>query len=308
MPGVHLRREPAAVPHGRTLAAALAIGFSSLADGAILQDGAARPAYLTVVSERQASGTSGPPWQRTEYIQRDRRREESEIFGDVSVSITRCDRDRQIMLSMNRRKYSIAGLTELRRTAGPIPGPALPDQPTLAVEITTLDTGDRAERFGYTARRVVVTRTETALPGSRSSNAEVRSEGWYIDLNPPLGCPSRFDQPPAWDQLLNGTTMTGVLVDRMAVRTSGPRETGFPIEEHRTYRRELVDAAGQRSEDRSSWSMRVLELSSAPHDETLFEVPAGFQPIDQRPVSQASFRAQLWNLGAWLWGLVVRQH
>jgi hypothetical protein len=122
---------------------------------------------LTVVSERQASEASGPSARLTEYIQRDRRREEGDGFGGVSVSVTRCDLDQWIRLSLDRGEYFMARLSERRRSGGPIPGPALPDQPPLAVELKTIDTRERAERFGYMARRVIVTRKETPLPGSR---------------------------------------------------------------------------------------------------------------------------------------------
>jgi len=131
----------------------------------------------------------------TEYIQKDRRREVFAAFGR-RVWITRCDLNQQFLLNLDGREYSVAMLStfpevlQMRKqwpTRGKGSGTG-----TVLLEITTEDTGERQHRFGFMARRVVVTSKEIPRPGARSVPAEVRSVGWYLGFKPQTSCEGRF--------------------------------------------------------------------------------------------------------------------
>src|SRR2546426_2089727 len=78
--------------------------------------------------------------------------------------IWRCDLGQISELNLDDREYHSSPLPkwptreELQARAAKSPQPAQPKKPNLLVEISTVDTGERKELFGYTARHVITTR------------------------------------------------------------------------------------------------------------------------------------------------------
>ena len=86
----------------------------------------------------------------------------------------------------------------------------------------TIDTGERKEMFGYTARRVIIRTTYRYSPDDDAGSRDSEADGWYID--PPAAW--RALHPPIRGHAIlqiavGGRTDTPVFTD------VGPRETGF---------------------------------------------------------------------------------
>ncbi len=80
---------------------------------------------------------------------------------------------------------------------------------------------------------------------------------------------------------------------------TGPKETGFPVEEHRTIR-QLIDSAGRPSEHVTSWSTRVVELSTERQDDALFQIPPDFRLAPGEQVQSPGLWGRLVNWWCWV--------
>jgi len=121
---------------------------------------------------------------------------------------------------------------------------SLPAEPLTAAgssKMEVTDTGERKELFGYSARHLRV--TETAEVG----NGRTETDGWYIDLKGLPSCAS----PRA-------TAKAGSTVD------------GFPA----SYEIATFGGNGRPS---AKIAMQVTDLSAAPLDPALFEVPSAYK-------------------------------
>jgi integrase len=110
-------------------------------------------------------------------------------YGPRLVSITRCDLGQSFELNLDTSEYTSASYPPMPRTKEEIarrglqiPTTYVSDKPTLRIEITTTDTGERKELFGHIARHVVTTRKQIPLEGSHSQLQQSVTDAWYIDL------------------------------------------------------------------------------------------------------------------------------
>jgi|SRR5215467_17495 len=54
------------------------------------------------------------------------------------------------------------------------------DKPTLRIETKTVDTGERKEIYGHTARHIISTRKQTRLAGRLPPRASRNGDGWMV--------------------------------------------------------------------------------------------------------------------------------
>lgn len=234
----------------------------------------------------------------TTYLKPDRKRvEEQQLYrqqlwvGGPAVTlrpsriatITRCDLGQIFQLNLEDREYTSrpipkplsaegqkARAEELRARAAKGPQLQRPAQPNLVIEITTVDTGERKQIFGYAARHVVTTEKRTPLEGAVSVPQEQVTDGWYIDLDTSISCdPPR--QPGAFGALIGGINGR---IDHPTFKLIGQRETGFAIVTNR--RDTLFQPDGSRREGARIDTMRVTNLSTAPLASELFDIPHSF--------------------------------
>jgi len=144
--------------------------------------------YQNSVGQRQADGSLRP------------------IYGPRIASITRCDLGQSFELNLDSSEYSATpyppkALTreEMERRGLKVPAGYVSQKPTLRIEITTTDTGEREEMFGHPARHVITHEKRTPLEGSVSAAHETVTDGWYIDstdidLNQRLSCDRKFPE------------------------------------------------------------------------------------------------------------------
>ncbi len=209
-------------------------------------------------------------------------------YGPHIASITRCDLGQMFQLNLDAHEYSSAPyppkpLTkEQMETIGIKAAPARqpPSKPTLLIETTTVDTGERKQLFGHTARHIIVTRKETPLEGSQREPQESVTDGWYIDLDVRISCDRKYVGEPV---------------------------TGFPVEMKMTNRSTFALADGTKKENTSTNESSITQLEEGPLAPAIFEIPAGFRQvahIEQNP--PLDWQTVLANNWRWLKAQVRR--
>ena len=145
------------------------------------------------------------------------------------------------------------------------------------MEIKTDDTGERKEMFGYTARHVITTKTQTPLESSHSEPQQTVTDGWYIDVDQRL----LVDPKPSRGThgFIGGYVSVGNgkrPIEKPEFVNIGEPETGFPLELTMTSKSPASppDAPG------STFESRVTEFTEGPVDPALFEIPSGFKLVD----------------------------
>jgi hypothetical protein len=213
----------------------------------------------------------------------------------VSVFIVRCDLGQSFSLNMKTEEYSVAEYPPKPLTPGEMEARGLnasvASQPTLRIETTTADTGEREQLFGHVARHVVTTTKQIPLEGSHMQAQETVRDGWYIDVERRISC----DPKPPAGSVSRGFVMVGaatvggksMMAEGPEFVDIGPRETGFPVKEARTTTSETVPATGVRRY--SDWvnESEVIEFKEGPLDPALFEVPYGFKRVERNQRSPA---------------------
>jgi hypothetical protein len=263
----------------------------------------ARP-DLKITTARRGPGRLADDVQ-TQFIRSDRMRTEfqggfrqqlwpggpSASFRRPKVAqVIRCDLGQSFTVNLDERKYSslpyprVPTEAEKQAYASRVPQ-AENRKPTVLVEISTKDTGERKEMFGYMARHVITTRTDAPLEDTTASKGfttrnEYVTDGWYIDLDASISC---VPKPAA------GTFTYGFLTgsndrqqaDVPTLKLVGKPETGFPLVTKMTSRSTITQADGSKREFVNTNEVEVKELSSAALDPGMFEVPSKFERVSQ---------------------------
>jgi hypothetical protein len=205
-----------------------------------------------------------------------RERREVEVLSGRSpekyVGLLQCDRRRNVSIYSAFHTYNAtpiespnARLEWARRTGR---GSAIAETgPEVLRTIETIDTGERKPVGSFIARHVVTNRTTTG-PRDYESPPE-RTDGWYIDL-PINQC---LDRPPSgevWLHLLTG----GTPEPRQRLETRGKPERGYAVEYVHTISLHTGDLVDRQE---------LVNISSAPVDPELFEIPRGYLPALRLP-------------------------
>jgi hypothetical protein len=271
------------------------------------------------------------PTQRTVYLRGDRKRVEFQntfgrgkpngsqepIRGPHLVVITRCDLGQSFELNLDTHEYTAHTYPPKPLTKEELEGRGLKnpikyisDQPTLRIETTTTDTGERKEIFGKIARHVITTRKQTPLEGSHSLPQESVTDGWYIDsstgepsdidLNQRLSCDRKWTQgKPAHAHafLMLGNQPQ----DRPEFVDVGELESGFALQSVMTSSHTFTRPDGTQKQSDSMFETKVTAFEEGPIDLALFEIPSGFEQVEkmERNPPASEFAAQ--PPGLWQW-------
>jgi hypothetical protein len=265
-------------------------------------------------------GTFGTSTQHTIYLQADRKRMEfrnylGETKGPRLVAITRCDLGQMFELNLDTHEYTSAPYPPKPFTREQMEARGLPttvkyvsDKPTLRIEVTTTDTGERKEMFGYIARHVLTTRKQIPLEGSHSEPQEAVTDGWYIDSKPSDSSPSDSSDIDLYQRLScdrqwpKGGKSHAYLqaaggnqpIDKAEFVAVGEAETGFALDSVTTTKSTYALPDGSRKQSNSKNEVRVTQLESGHLDPALFEIPAGFkhvEHIERNPAMSANSNA-----------------
>jgi len=223
--------------------------------------------FKITIKTTMAGNTS----QGTTMIKGSRQRDETSVaMGQSQITITQCDMKRSIQINDSARKYVINSFApDEGDTAGAGGGHAqgaagsAQKGGVVTMTINTVDTGERKEMFGFTARHLKRTTMMESGPGACSQNKmKIENDGWYINLEYGLACESA-SRPSQM-----GPTTQGCR-DRYQYHRTGPATLGFP----------LIETTTMYGDDgRPTFTMmkEVVELSRQPLDAALFEIPAGY--------------------------------
>jgi hypothetical protein len=193
--------------------------------------------------------------------------------GFDQITVTQCDLKRTIQISDATKKYVI---TPMETGDSSATGPATTNVPTKnaptrrggVVNYTSsvVDTGERKEMFGFTARHVKTSMLiQSSADACNQTNQKMEIDGWYIDLNVGLDC--NLDRPPVAPP--NVRTPQGGCQDQTRFRREGTGKTGFPLVE-------TMKMFGPDGQVQFSTTKEVVELSRQPLDAALFDVPSGY--------------------------------
>jgi hypothetical protein len=227
----------------------------------------------------------------TTYTMPDRRRSESRNsinfrnsngtiqVGDPApdVTIVRCDLVQYFELNTKKQEYAVTGYPPVPTSTIPVE-PVVDDAklPTIRAELTTVDTGERKQMFGHTARHVISTMKQSYPDAPNTEPEEYVTDGWYIDLDQGISCaPKRPEKIQSHGYGYMGAGGRWVPVHKTEYVEIGPREKGFALKEvqnRKVYTH--VRLSG------SAYELEVTELFEGPLDPALFEVPADFKRVE----------------------------
>ena len=222
----------------------------------------------TKVKSRQTSG--GQTYENTSYIKGKRQR--SEMSNGQMIVIQQCDLRRNIQIMPQAKAYIIQpyGETATATTGRTAPGQsgATTRGGVVTSTVTTKDTGERKQIFGYTARRIITTMETDSSPDACSqTKSKMQIDGWYIDAAFALDCDSGVAYKPY------SPPSSGGCQDRYVTKQVGVAKKGYPVWEKMTM---FDPATGAES---FSTINEVVEFSQATLEPSLFDVPAGYREV-----------------------------
>lgn len=224
----------------------------------------------TKVKIRQTQG--GQTYENSTYIKGKRQR--SENNGGQMVNITQCDLRRNIMLMPAMKTYMIqpydqpsssTPVAATQTSRPPLQQPAKKGG-VVTSTVTTRDTGERKQMFGYQARHIITTMAMESSPDACSKvNTKMEIEGWYIDAAFALDC----DLGSTYKPYRPNPTGDGCH-DRYETKQVGTAKKGFAVWEKTTM-------FGPNGAESFSTTNEVVEFSQATLDQALFEIPDGYR-------------------------------
>ena len=125
---------------------------------------------------------------------------------------------------------------------------------TVNVYYETIDTGERKQFFGRTAKHLLVRERYAAEPGACDQTHQTEKDGWYIPAS-------------AQRSYLVGAILTGSYMCHDTVVKHGVLSLpGIAV-----------------LETNGSMTREIVELSNDPLDKSLFEIPIGFTKVEALP-------------------------
>jgi hypothetical protein len=247
-------------------------------------------AALADVKVKSKQTISGQSYETATYIKGKRQRTES--FGGM-VNLTQCDLKRGLQLNPNSQTYMVTPFAAATQTATKTTLPTTDKNGVVqtggrvTTTITTKDTGERKQMFGYTARHLIITMETVSSPDAcAKSNIKMVTDGWYIDAAFALDC----------DFGMGGYTTNynrnGGCQDKYDVKTIGAAKRGFPVYEKTT----MFNENGRET---TAMINEVVEFSQATLDASLFDVPAGYREVTDAAQMYAAPSASSGNAGSY---------
>ncbi len=231
---------------------------------------AAQPARVNDLKIKYRMTVGGQGIETITMLKGARERSETRTgYGMDLVNLTQCDLKRTVQISDKTKKYLITPMDDGDSTANSGTGMADASGPSrrggvITYVMTSTDTGERKEMFGFQARHVKTSISIESSPDAcNAMKQRMETDGWYIDftfgLNCEVGRPQLMGAPPA----------RGGCQDRVSYKRVGTGRTGYPL-------LETMTSYGPNGNVVSSITREVVELSREPLDAALFEVPAGY--------------------------------
>jgi hypothetical protein len=221
----------------------------------------------TKIKSRQTSG--GQTYENTSYIKGKRQR--SETNNGQMIVLQQCDLRRNIQIMPQANAYVIQPYDQPATANAASSSTAQPGAVRkgglVTSTVTTRDTGERKQMFGYTARHIITTMVIDSSPDACSPiKSKMEIDGWYIDAAFALDC----DMSQAYKSYTPQTAAG--CQDRYETKQIGMAKKGFAVWEKTTM-------FGQDGAESFSTVNEVVELSQATLDASLFDIPAGYREV-----------------------------
>lgn len=200
------------------------------------------------------------------------KRERSETANGTMVNITQCDLKRGVQMNSAAKTYLINEFVQAIQT-GQTSAPASTDGVVqgggkVTTTITTKDTGERKQMFGYVAKHLIITMETVSSPDACSpNNTKMQMDGWYIDADFVLDCD--YGQQAA---AYNPYARKGGCQDKYEVKQVGAAKRGYPVIEKMT----MFDQNGKET---YTFTNEVVELSKVTLDASLFDIPSDYRQV-----------------------------
>ena len=226
------------------------------------------------------TSVSGQSMQSTTMIKGQRERSETSVsaggYTMNTVSITQCDMRRTIQVNDRARKYLITPMDDGSSSANTSTNTPRTSSPAtrggvVTITVNTVDTGERKEIMGFTARHLKrTTDMESSPDACTQQKTKIETDGWYINLEYGLNCPVNRGSDGG------SATSTGGCRDRYVYKPTGPANIGYPLQETTTM-------YGPDGSVTMTMTKEVVEISRQPLEAALFDIPAGYtQARDQQ--------------------------
>jgi hypothetical protein len=217
-----------------------------------------------------------------------RERSESSVGGIQNVSIMECDLRRTLFISDAEKKYYIEPMASSAPTTTT---PSAPVKTTSKVKsekggtvtrtMEIIDTGERQQMFGMTARHIkTIMTTEPSADACEKDKQRIETDGWYVDLNVGLSC--KFDRPLA--NPMDYGRSGGGCQDQQKFVQKGTGKLGYALKV--TTKISMGDDDDEDMDPQMAammgMSTEVVELSKAALPQSLFEIPAGYTEASSR--------------------------
>jgi hypothetical protein len=223
----------------------------------------------TKVKSRQTSG--GQTYENTSYIKGKRQR--SETNNGQMIVVQQCDLRRNIQIMPQAKAYLIqpydqpAASTATNTNAATSQPGAIRKGGVVTSTVTTRDTGERKQMFGYTARHIITSMVMDSSPDACSPvKNKMEIDGWYIDAAFALDCDSQRAYTNYRPQAAGGCQ------DRYETKQIGLAKKGYPVWEKMTM-------SGPNGAESFSTINEVVEFSQATLDASLFDIPEGYREV-----------------------------
>lgn len=221
----------------------------------------------TKIKSRQTSG--GQTYENTSYIKGKRQR--SETNNGQMIVLQQCDLRRNIQIMPQANAYVIQPYDQQATTNAASSSTAQPGAVRkgglVTSTVTTRDTGERKQMFGYTARHIITTMVTDSSPDACSPmKSKMEIDGWYIDAAFALDCDMSQAYKSYTPQTASGCQ------DRYETKQIGMAKKGFAVWEKTTM-------FGQDGAESFSTVNEVVEFSQATLDASLFDIPAGYREV-----------------------------
>lgn len=214
---------------------------------------------------------AGQSYENTTYIKGKRQR--SEQMGGMMISLTQCDLRRSIQMNPNAKTFMVnpfatnTQTTTQPETAAADKNGVVQAGGKITTSITTKDTGERKQMFGFTARHLIITMESQSSPDACSkTNTKMQTDGWYIDAEFALDCDYGYSS------YNYNSNKAGGCRDKYEMKTVGTAKRGYPVYEKMT----MFDESGKET---YSMVTEVVELSKATLEASLFDVPSDFREV-----------------------------
>jgi hypothetical protein len=220
------------------------------------------------IKSRQTAG--GQSIENTTYIKGKRSRTES--MNGAMVNLTQCDLRRNVQINPAARTYLINEFVQAIQNSGQAAASAsqngiAENGGKVTTTITTKDTGERKQMFGYVAKHLIITMETVSSPDACTpNNSKMQMDGWYIDAEFVLDCDygqQAYGNPSAGK---------GGCHDKYEIKQVGTVKRGYPVYEKMT----MFDQSGKET---YSMTNEVVELSKATLEASLFEIPTDYRQV-----------------------------